>query len=91
MGTRSGLLPSATGTPENQIGAVVDGRIECDFGTSIGMTVTGVSLFGKCEMRGVPGGGRMRENSDARDVRGVCLMGRATSRLALPERSATRD
>lgn len=42
-------------------------------------------------MRGVPGGGRMSENSDASDVRGVCLCDRASSRLVFLESSDTRD
>ena len=60
-------------------------------GASIGMTVAGVSRLGKWEMRGVPGGGRMRENSDASDVRGVCFGDRARRRLVFLESSETRD
>ena len=55
-------------------------------GTSMGMTVTGSSRGGKWETSGVPGGGRMRENSDAREENGVCFWERAMRRLVLPER-----
>jgi len=77
--------------PENQIGDVVDGRIACDFGGSMGMMVGGVSRFGKWEMRGVFGGGRMSENSEARDVRGVCFGPRAMRRFELLDSRSTRD
>ena len=55
------------------------------------MSVAGVSRLGKCEMRGVPGGGRMRENSAAREVRGVCFGDRARRRFVFLERRETRD
>ena len=42
-------------------------------------------------MRGVPGGGRMRENSGAREERGVCFDDRAIRRLVFLESSETRD
>jgi hypothetical protein len=91
IGKSNGLLPRACGTPENQIGGVPDVRMGCEEGISMGMMLAGVSRFGKWDIRGVPGGGRMRENSDARDVIGVCLGPRATRRLVLPERSDTKD
>jgi hypothetical protein len=42
-------------------------------------------------MRGVPGGAGVRENSAAREVRGVCFVERAMSRLVLRLRRETRD
>ena len=39
-----------------------------------GMTVAGVSRSGKWEMSGVPGGGRMSENSAARELIMVCFL-----------------
>jgi hypothetical protein len=42
-------------------------------------------------MSGVPGGGRMRENSDAREVRGVCFGERAIKRFVSLESRETRD
>lgn len=59
--------------------------------TSIGMTVAGVSRLGKWEMSGVLGVGRIRENSDARDVSGVVFGPTATKRLVFSERRVTRD
>ena len=55
------------------------------------MSVAGVSRLGKCEMRGVPGGGRMRENSEAREVRRVCFGDRASRRFVFLERRETKD
>ena len=62
------------------MGGVPGVKMGCE-GTSIGITLAGVLRLGKWEIRGVPGGGRMRENSDARDVKGVCLGPRARRRL----------
>lgn len=90
-GTRNGLFPSACGTPENHTGLRLGEMMWCARGGSTGMTVAGVSRLGKCEMRGVPGGGRMRENSDAREVRGVCFDESASRRLVFLERRETRD
>jgi len=73
------------------MGAEVEARIGSDCGIGIGMMVAGVSRFGKCETRGVPGGGSTKENSEARDERSVCLGDKASKRLVLPERSATKD
>lgn len=42
-------------------------------------------------MRGVPGGGRTRENSDARDVRGVCFDETAMRILVFFSSRDTRD
>lgn len=57
----------------------------------IGITEAGSSRFGKYEIRGVPGGGRIRENSGARDVNGVCFVESATIMLVLRSRSVMRD
>ena len=42
-------------------------------------------------MRGVPGGGIIRENSDARDDKRFCLVDSAIMRLVLRSRRETRD
>ena len=42
-------------------------------------------------MRGVCGGGRINENSEASEVRGVCVEERVKSTLTLCERRVTRD
>ena len=42
-------------------------------------------------MRGVPGGGRIRENSEARDDKRFCLVDSAIMRLLLRLRRETRD
>lgn len=42
-------------------------------------------------MRGVPGGAGMRENSAAREVRGVCVGESARMRLVFLERSEMSD
>lgn len=57
----------------------------------MGTSVEGVSRLGKWEMRGVPGGGRMRENSEASELRGVCFGDRASMRFVFLERRETRD
>jgi hypothetical protein len=62
------------------MGGVPRVRMGCE-GMSIGIMLAGVSRLGKWEIRGVPGGGRMSENSDARDVKGVGLGPRARRRL----------
>ena len=90
MGNRSGLFPNAWGTPENQMGAVCGVRMGCG-GTGMGMVVTLVLRSGKCETSGVPGGGRMRENSAAKEVKGDCVGERAMRRLVLEESSVIRD
>jgi len=63
----------------------------CDVGGVIGIMDGGSLRSGKCEMRGIPGGGRIRENSEAREVRGVCFWDRAINTLVSPERSDTMD
>jgi len=90
IGKSCGLLPRACGIPENQIGGVPGVRMGCK-GTLMGMTLAGVSRLGKWDIRGVPGGGKIRENSDARDVRIVCFGPRTRRRLVLPESSVTKD
>ena len=77
--------------PENQIGAVVDERIGSDFGMSMGMTVAGESRFGKWEMRGVLGGGRMRENSGASELRIVLFVESAKRMLVFLARRLIKD
>lgn len=81
IGKRRGLFPSACGTPENHTGEMSEEMKVCVLGTSTGMIVAGPFLSGKCETRGVPGGGRIRLNSDARRLRDVCLGERAIKRL----------
>jgi len=66
MGTNKGLLPCAKGIPEYHTGGVFGVSKGCSEGTATGITPGGVSRAGKWEMSGVPGGGRIRENSDAR-------------------------
>lgn len=90
-GTSKGFVPRAWGTPENHTGGRFGEMIESARGGSTGMTVAGVSRWGKCEMRGVPGGGRMRENSAAREERGVCFVESARMRFVFLLRSVTRD
>jgi len=90
IGKSCGLFPKACETPENQIGGVPDVRMGCG-GTSMGMTLAGASRLGKWDIRGVPGGGKIRENSDVRDVRIVCFVPRTKRRLVLLERSVTKD
>lgn len=91
MGTKSGLLPRAKGMPENHTGGVLGVSRGCSEGTGMGITLGGVSRSGKCEMRGVPGGGRTRENSEARVKMGVCFGESATMRLVPALRAATSD
>lgn len=59
--------------------------------TGTGITVAGSSRLGKWEMRGVPGGGRVSENSAARVERSVCFGESAMRRLVFLERRVTRD
>lgn len=66
-------------------------KIREDAGASIGITEGGSLRSGKNEINGVPGGGRMRENSDAREESGVCFWERATRRFVPPDRSSTSD
>lgn len=91
MGTKRGLLPCAKGMPENHTGGVLGASKGCAAGTETGITPGGVSRAGKWEMSGVPGGGRMRENSDARVKTGDCVGERAMMRLVPASRAATRD
>lgn len=42
-------------------------------------------------MSGVPGGGRTKENSEAREDNGVCFVESAIMRLLLRSRRLTRD
>lgn len=92
IGTRRGLFWYANGIPENHTGASFD---ETTLGvtglTGTGITVAGSSRCGKWEMRGVPGGGRVRENSEASVYTGVCFGERAMRRLVFLERRETRD
>lgn len=90
MGRRSGLLPSAAGIPENQIGDKSDPMRTLGWG-AIGMTVAGSSRSGKWETRGVCGGGRMRENSLARELTRFCFWERARSRFVPFSSSETKD
>jgi hypothetical protein len=90
MGTSRGLLRCANGTPENHTGGVLGVSKGWSEGTGTGITLGGVSRSGKWEMRGVPGGGRIRENSDARVKVGVCVGERAMMRLVPALRAATR-
>jgi hypothetical protein len=90
MGTKSGLLLRACGIPENHTGArpgVVIGLLD----TGIGITVAGSSLSGKCETRGVPGGGKMSENSEASEFKRFCLEGSASNRFVPLFTRDTRD
>ena len=77
--------------PENHTGGVLGVRNGCSDGAETGITLGGVSRAGKWEMRGVPGGGRMRENSEARVKMGDCVDERATIMLVPALRVATRD
>jgi len=76
--------------PENHTGGVLGVSKGWSEGTGTGITLGGVSRPGKWEMRGVPGGGRIRENSDARVKIGDCFGERATMRLVPALRAATR-
>jgi len=50
----------------------------------------GVFRLGKCERSGVPGGGRMSENSAARGRTGVCFVERAIRRF-VPSETTSRS
>ena len=63
----------------------------CADGAETGITLGGVSRAGKWDMRGVPGGGRMSENSDARVKMGDCVDERAMMKLVPALRAATRN
>ena len=76
--------------PENHTGGVLNVSMGWSDGTGTGITLGGVSRAGKWEMRGVPGGGRIRENSDARVKIGDCVGERAMMRLVPALRAATR-
>jgi hypothetical protein len=91
IGTSSGLLPNEWGTPENQTGGRFGVRIGLPDGTETGITVGGSCRSGKYEIKGVPGGGGMSENSAAREVRGVCFEERAMRRLVLLDSKPTSD
>ena len=90
IGTRRGFKASACGEPENRTGGVFGVR-RGDDGTLIGTMEAGSCLLGKWEMRGVPGGAGMRENSGAREVNGVCVVDRAKMMLTFLESRETRD
>jgi hypothetical protein len=90
MGTNRGLLRCANGIPENHTGGVLGVRKGRSEGTGTGITLGGVSRSGKWERRGVPGGGRIRENSDARVKTGDCVGERAMMRLVPALRAATK-
>lgn len=91
MGTRKGLFVRACGTPENHTGLRFGERMGWVDGTETGMTLGDSFRSGKYDTRGVPGGGRVRPNSAARDESGVCLEDRAMRRLVLLETRPTRD
>lgn len=91
MGTSRGLLPCAKGIPENHTGGVLGVNRGFAEGTETGTTSGVVSRAGKWEMRGVPGGGRIRENSEARVKMGVCLWERATMMFVPALRAVTMD
>ena len=91
MGTSRGLLASAKGIPENHTGGVLGVNRGFAEGTETGTTSGVVSRAGKWEMRGVPGGGRIRENSEARVKMGVCLWERATMMFVPALRAVTMD
>jgi hypothetical protein len=63
----------------------------CSDGAETGITLGGVSRAGKWDMRGVPGGGRMSENSDASVKMGDCVDERAMMKLVPALRAATRN
>lgn len=57
----------------------------------IGMSEAGSERFGKYEIRGVPGGGRIKENSAAREERGVDLVDSGKIKLVLDLSNARSD
>jgi hypothetical protein len=77
--------------PENYTGRVLGVRNGCFDGADTVITLGGVSRAGKWEMSGVPGGGRMRENSEARVKMGDCVDETATIMLVPALRAATRE
>lgn len=77
--------------PENHTGGVLGVRNGWSDGADTGITLGGVSRAGKWEMSGVPGGGRISENSEARVKMGDCVDERATIMLVPALRAATRD
>lgn len=90
MGKRSGLLPNAAGIPENQTGGKSAPTMTLGWGVT-GMTVAGSSRSGKWETRGVCGGGRIRENSFARELTRFCFWDRASSRFVPFSSNDTKD
>lgn len=60
-------------------------------GGLMGMVVYGGSRSGKWEMRGVFGGAGIKENSVAREVRGVWVSERAKMTLTPLDMTLTRD
>jgi hypothetical protein len=91
IGTSSGLIPNECGTPENQTGGRFGDRIGLPEGTETGIILGGSWRSGKYEIKGVPGGGRMRENSAAREESGVCFEERAMRRLVLLDSKPKSD
>lgn len=90
MGKRSGLLPSAAGIPENQTGGKSESMMPLGWGVT-GIMVAGSSREGTWETRGVCGGGRMRENSFARELTRFCFWERASNRFVPFSSSETKD
>lgn len=64
---------------------------ECDEDTPMGINVTGSSRSGKWEISGVLGGGRIRENSDAKEDNGVCFGESAINKLVLASSRVIND
>lgn len=62
-----------------------------DLDTCTGMRVAGSERPGWWEMRGVPGGGGMSENSVERELRGVCLGESVMRRFVFSESRPTSD
>jgi hypothetical protein len=91
MGINRGLLPCAKGMPENHTGGVLGVSRGCSDGAEMGITLGGVSRAGKWDIRGVPGGGRMSENSEASVKMGDCVGERAMMRFVPALRTETRN
>lgn len=74
MGMRRGLVEMRWGMPEKKRvleEVVLWERMGWEGGRGMGRVVCGVERAGKWERRGVRGGGGVRPNSGAREVRGV--------------------
>jgi hypothetical protein len=93
METNRGLLPCSKRMLENHMGGVLGVSKGWTDDSETGIRLGRVSRAGKWDMRGVPGGGRMSENLDARVNMGDYqrVGERAVMKLAPASKAATRN